>query len=586
MGMIARHRLGPGPVFVYEWVVASRRWQAYAVRSLFIAILLVALVVVWMGRGNRAGALRGAAELAETFFIAVVGTQLTLVFLAAPAATAGAICLDRSRGTLTHLLMTDLSAGEIVLGKLAARLVPVLTMVLCAFPVLTLLTLLGGVDPDGLIGAFLVTIGVAVLGSSLALVLSLWARRTHEALLGTYAVWALWLLGPLMIAAATSSFGAPPRTQLAINPAYLAFAPYIAPRTVGWADYEWFLGSTLAISAALALFAVIRLRTLSTRETVKRKPSPAPSSRPRSRWAEAIARLASRLPSPSLDANPVLWREWHRNRPSRWARAIAILYVALAAFFSVLAAAQGGSMPMGVNVFQVSVGLLLLSVTASTSLAEERARGSLDVLMATPLSTREIVLGKWLGAFRLVPLLAILPTFVILAASGAEVRQWPVALLMCVYVLVTGAAVTSLGLAIATWCSRLGRAVGLTVAAYVLVAIGWMFLVMGMTGPHPYGYPAIAASPVFGPAVVTSLLEPSQTRSIDFAGVVGWVVVYVSASVALLVATLATFDRCLGRVTGAKSVAPPLEPSRANGASPEIPVATTHTTQIEEYHEA
>ena len=61
------------------------------------------------------------AEVGERLFVAVVGTQLTLVLLAAPAATAGAICLDRSRGTLTHLLVTDLSDREIVLGKLAAQ---------------------------------------------------------------------------------------------------------------------------------------------------------------------------------------------------------------------------------------------------------------------------------------------------------------------------------------------------------------------------------------------------------------------------------------------------------------------------------
>ena len=44
------------------------------------------------------------------------------MMLAAPAATAGAICVDRARGTLTHMLATDLSDPEIVLGKLAARL--------------------------------------------------------------------------------------------------------------------------------------------------------------------------------------------------------------------------------------------------------------------------------------------------------------------------------------------------------------------------------------------------------------------------------------------------------------------------------
>ena len=46
---------------------------------------------------------------------------------------------------------------------------------------------------------------------------------------------------------------------------------------------------------------------------------------------------------------------------------------------------------------QTFFGMLLLSASAPTALAEERARGSLDVLLATPLSTRSIVVGKWLG---------------------------------------------------------------------------------------------------------------------------------------------------------------------------------------------
>ena len=41
-----------------------------------------------------------------------------------------------------------------------------------------------------------------------------------------------------------------------------------------------------------------------------------------------------------------------------------------------------------------------------------------------------------------------------------------------------GAAVTSLGLAMATWFSRPGRAVGVTVTLYVLVTVGWFFLML------------------------------------------------------------------------------------------------------------
>ena len=119
---------------------------------------------------------------------------LGLVGLAAPAATAGAICQDKARGNLALLFATDLSDAEIVLGKLAARLVPVLGMILCVAPVLAIATLFGGVDPVALIGALLVVLSCAVFGCSLALTLSVWGRKTHEVLMATYVFGILYLL--------------------------------------------------------------------------------------------------------------------------------------------------------------------------------------------------------------------------------------------------------------------------------------------------------------------------------------------------------------------------------------------------------
>jgi len=66
--------------------------------------------------------------------------MLGLVSLAAPAATAGAICLDKERGNLALLFATDVTDAEIVLGKLAARLMPMLGLIACSAPVLAMAT--------------------------------------------------------------------------------------------------------------------------------------------------------------------------------------------------------------------------------------------------------------------------------------------------------------------------------------------------------------------------------------------------------------------------------------------------------------
>ncbi len=474
---------------------------------------------------------------------------MTLVLLAAPAATAGAICLDRSRGTLTHLLVTDLTDVEIVLGKLAARLTPIVVLIAAALPVMELLTLLGGVDPAALLGAFLVTLGVAVLGCCLALIFSLWVRRTHEALLATYTVWGLWLLGRPMLDQINRVGGLTLNTPSEFaDPYVLAFAPYWRPGSVEWQDYLRFLAATCGTSVVLALVAVRTMRRLCTREVVKKPASRrGAAARSGALTASPASRISDRM-GPTLDFNPVLWREWHRNRPARWARIVGLIYVVLALTFSLMAilSGRGNDLPAWVNGLQVAIGLLFLSVISATSLAEERVRGSLDILLTTPLETRRIVLGKWMGTYRLVPPLAILPVAVIVGVANVESERLPLAIVMLAFVLSSGAAVTSLGLAMATWFSRLGRAVGLTVSLYLLVTVGWMLMIMTVAA-HPNAEAPMMGSPFYWAGVVTFRARVNGVAEL-WDPAVGWTLAYAVSAGIVLAATLATFDRCLGRV--------------------------------------
>jgi ABC-type transport system involved in multi-copper enzyme maturation permease subunit len=546
------HRWGLGPVFAYEWLRASRRWQLYALRVLFVAALGAGLAVVWLAKvAGQPLSLRGLAATGESFFYALIGTQLALVLLVAPAYTAGAICLDKSRGTLLHLLATDLSDAEIVLGKLAARLLPVVGLVLAAVPVLFAAILLGGIDPEAALGASLVTLGVAVLGSTLALALSVWTRQTHEALLVTYLIGTVLALAGPMWAQWQMTFGlpAPPDWLEATNPFFLAFLPYLRPGAPCLGGQAIFLGITLALSAALAMLAVLRLRKVALRQ----------AARPARRHRGALASLRPRglrLPGPSLDGNPVLWREWHRRLPSRWARVAWLTYGGLALLFSLMAAlgslASSGPTPLApwVNALQVPLGLLLLSVTSVTSLAEERVKGTVDLLLTTPLPTRSIVLGKWWGAYRSAVPLAVLPALVAGAAAGLG-GSWAGVFLVVALVLAYGAAATSLGLALSTWVARHGRALALGVVLFVLATVG-PFLPM-LLSAHGISMDAMAsASPFFGMGELTDLVGrgsgPVGERSEILAWDVVWLLTYLGVAAVLLVATLVTFDACLGRV--------------------------------------
>ena len=542
---------GFGPVFVSECVTAARRWQTYAGRVALLAILLASLTVVWAAKvapSHRTPTIRQLAYVGESFFYAIAGTQLALVLLAAPAYTAGAVCLDRARGTLAHMLVTDLSAAEIITGKLGSRLLPILSLVIAGLPILALATLLGGIDPDALFGNFLVTLGVGVAGCALALLLSVWGKRPHEVMLGAYAVWAILLLAaPAWRLLPPGWRTGPPPTWLEnTNPFLLSFAPYLRPGTVALDDYVAFFGGCLGLSALLVLLAAATLRRAATQES-KRRGGP-------SGW---------RLPrvGPSLDFNPVLWREWHGRRPSRWVRVVWGVYVVLALAATVtLLASPGttGSMPVFVNAFQYSIGLLLVSITSVTTLFEERVRGSLDVLLTTPLPTLSIVRGKWWGAYRGALLVMVLPLALALGlvvidrpALGTRptgpVEGLCLTMLLAALMLAYGAAVTSLGLALATWVKRFGVAVGLSVSIYVLVTGGSTLALLALGGGPDFFEEFAFMSPWFGAAELTWEIGSGGARHL--AGKVLWGIVYAAVAVALAAATRRTFDQCMGRVS-------------------------------------
>src|SRR5262249_6992248 len=165
------------------------------------------------------------------------------------------------------MLATDLSDPEIVLGKLAARLLPVFGLVACSWPVMAICSLLGGIDPIALTLAFAIILAVAVLGCTTALALSVWARKTHEVILATYTVFILGLpLWPIGYFLSMGTWiGSPPAWALLANPFYVAFAAYAAPGKLELADYSLFFGAVLGASALLTALAVWRTRPVACR---------------------------------------------------------------------------------------------------------------------------------------------------------------------------------------------------------------------------------------------------------------------------------------------------------------------------------
>lgn len=597
-------RFGLGPVFAYEWLMASRRWQMYALRSLFVVLLGAGLWFTWyMTSREQQATLRSSADAGVAFFYMLVGIQVTIFLLMAPAATAGAICLDKARGSLIHVLATDLSNSEIVLGKFAARLLPVLGLLLTALPVLSGALFLGGIAPDALLGAFMVELGVGVFGCALALTLSVWGKQTHEVLMTVYLLLAIALLAELLVAIPALFIGfTSPRWLEYLNPYLMAYLPYWRRGSYVLDQQFEFAVGCLVLSAVLLLASIWRVRAVTLAQLGQADRPPRASRF----WRRRNGR--NRWFGPGLDPNPVLWREWHRRRASFWMWMVWLTYGLLALGSSVAAITQtfaahnpGGlrgrpdEIGGAVNGLQVLIGLLLLGLTAVTALGEERIRGSLDVLLSTPLPTWKIVWGKWLGSFRRVPLLAILPTAVAAGAALATHLYGPLTfgpppstsipdglslsdllgvLLIFGYVVAFGAAMTSLGLALATSVKQQGRALAGCVAIYVIFFFGLLFGAVAL-GPGPSDRNSqllIMGNPLYGMLILTMGIGSrglGPFHEVDQQLWTGslWIALYSGVAASLYLLTLKTFDRHLGRITKRRSGAPPLFRDRQIAAS-------------------
>ncbi len=628
--------IGLGPVFTFEWLRTARNWRVYAFRVVFGLALLGVLGVVALSSTDpyapgHAPTIQEQAAAGQAFSVAIVMTQLGMILLVAPAATAGTLCLDRQRGTLAHVMSTDLTNAEVVLGKLFARMLPVFGLVFASLGVISLCTLMGGIDPMGLMGSLLVSLGCALLAGTLAFLLSVWAGKTHEVIMGTYVILLIWLLAyPTWWIIRNPFMGlGPPKWLEDINP-FLLIAE-VRPGRVPLEKHALFASVCVAISALMTLVAVWRIRAAAisqmNRSAVRRKrrwwgkkgvAGPRPEVGP-GRFRRLVRRF-----SPSLDRNPVLWREWHRMKPSWWSRIIWYVYAAfsLAAtlftvFLLLVDMSRSSEAPLIIgNALQLAIGLLLLSVTAATALAEERVRGSLDVLLTTPLSTRTILAGKWWGTYRTVPVLAVLPAVMIagavtlfdpstrwfaagswrpatgLAALWGD--RWQALPLMIGLTLAYGAAITSFGLAMATWISRLDRAVAATVAMYLILAVAWPFLMAMLSsvgGDHlTAGLATISPFMGAGYTGVLVIERPGQQAMMwrsHVAWSTFWILANFTVAAVLFKLTLMGFNRKLGRIPD-EGIAKPPTPEvgaervkgsgwriRSRGARPAAHAATT-----------
>lgn len=198
-----------GPVFHFELVRTARRPRFYITRFAFGLVLLGILGLNyaslastrWIMDGTRGGSLttREMNAFGYAVFASLMVAQAALVLGLTPALVADSVASERQRKTLHYLMTSRLKGVEIVLGKLSARLLNLGTYLAAALPIVSLLTLFGGIDPAMLVLAYAAIGSTAFFLAALAILASVTSRRSRDAVGAAYGLGATWLFGPPII---------------------------------------------------------------------------------------------------------------------------------------------------------------------------------------------------------------------------------------------------------------------------------------------------------------------------------------------------------------------------------------------------
>jgi ABC-type transport system involved in multi-copper enzyme maturation permease subunit len=186
-----------GPVFFYDIVRSGRSRLTFSLRFFYVAgisMLLAGMYASWITQDDEF-ARRGTVDTVSTaklsrfayaFFQAFAVIQYIVVVLLTPVYVAGSIAVEKERKTLEFLFATDLRNREIIFGKVASRVVNLLSYTLAGLPVVALLQLFGGIDPKELLAAFTATVLTIIGLSAVSIWFSTMMKKPRDAMLLTY----------------------------------------------------------------------------------------------------------------------------------------------------------------------------------------------------------------------------------------------------------------------------------------------------------------------------------------------------------------------------------------------------------------
>jgi len=378
------------PIVGRELRVATRRRSTYWLRVIAAGVaLLIGAGMLLLSLLPFAGAMPGSVLFGTLTWMSLAAALSGGLFF-----TSDCLSEEKREGTLGFLFLTDLRGYDVVIGKLLVTSLRSVSPLLAIFPILATTLLIGGVDVGHFWRAMLAIANAAFFSLATGMFVSAISRNALKALAGT-----LFLLvilvggGPVMDSLGAFVNGRFIPTLSLVSPGY-AFSS---------ANYAKTFWPAFAVSNVTA-WLLLALSCFLVRRTWQEKPASTRRVKlPLQRIVPAhIATETRRRRLQLLDENPVTWLA---TRYYGHALILWIVAVMMSAAFLVFWFTDAPTMFWhGWEAIHNCVSLALyLWVTAKACqfFADARRTGAIELLLASPLTSRATVQGAWQGLLRL-----------------------------------------------------------------------------------------------------------------------------------------------------------------------------------------
>ena len=363
---------------------STRRFLGLRLGVALISAIVVAIVVM----ANRRAA---PDEIGRMVFGAAVVIVPLLLFLISPATGAPAISSEREGGTLDLVLAAPVSPGTFVLAKFVSRFLAIAVLVFAMLPLAATCFLFGGVPLDTFMALVVFCLAIAAFCVAAGLLFSAYLRSPAAAVLGSFLFVLLSPPAPLALLGMLKESGVP------LDDDHIKWLlpslPYYAWVMLGQAAFAgqnapavcWHHPTIMAGATAVLLYVTTRRMRREGRVATKAR---------RVRLASGLF-----LGHPLIDRAVRGSLLWHPRKRGLVIPALALIGDGLLVW---AAALEGGLDQPWLHISalgSISVLAMLRTLTTTAgSLASERKRGSLDLVMAAPFRPAQIVYSVIVGA--------------------------------------------------------------------------------------------------------------------------------------------------------------------------------------------